>query len=164
MLDLLNITLILFLIWVNSLITKLQQPFWIKSQGLLIWQGCHMGLNQFGRFPEFLVSCTDETEFNKAYFLPTHVTEYVMLLLHAHTGNSLKPFLYSFKEGMYVYNRALERQSAVSCVFFTWRTCINFPTNTMGLSLTYLDIHCSLMAKLITATYILSLQWSQCCT
>ena len=59
-----------------------------------------MVLNQFGWFPEFLVSCTDETEFNKAFFSPTHVTEYVMLLLQTHTGNSLKPFLYYFKEGM----------------------------------------------------------------
>jgi len=31
----------------------------------------YMGLNQFGWFPEFLVSCTDETEFNKASFSPT---------------------------------------------------------------------------------------------
>jgi hypothetical protein len=58
----------------------------------------YIGLNQFGWFPEFVVSCTDETEFNKAKFSPTRVTEYVMLSLHAHIGNPLKPFFFKFQK------------------------------------------------------------------
>jgi hypothetical protein len=52
---------------------------------------------------------------------------------------------------------ARERQSGKSNVFFVWRACISVPGNTQGLSLTYLDIHCSLRVELITVTYTTSL-------
>lgn len=52
----------------------------------------HKGLNQFRWFPEFMLSCTNETEFNKDYFSPTHITEYALLLLPTHSGNLLSLF------------------------------------------------------------------------
>jgi hypothetical protein len=61
-----------------------------------------VGVNQFGWFPELLVSCTNEAEFNKAYFSPINVREFAMLLVRTQNfGNTLSPFCsISKKEGM----------------------------------------------------------------
>jgi hypothetical protein len=93
----------------------------------------YMGLNQFGWFPEFLVSCTDETEFNKASFSPT--CHRICFTVTTRTRNLISLFCSISKKECRLTTGPLKGKVVEVVLFFIWRTCTIFPTNTMGLSL-----------------------------
>ena len=92
--------------------------------------------------------------FQRHFLFVTHLSFLSSLLKHVHYSSYLlmSQVSYSVSYGSHtVFPDKLgpERQSGISHVFFVWRACIPLPGNTLGLSLTYLDIHCSLRGEFV---------------